>query len=38
MHPENERCDVLATTAADGGNLAIDVGFEMSQNTDNAFD
>lgn len=24
-HPENERCDVLATTAADGGNLLDDV-------------
>ena len=23
-HPENERCDVLATTAADGDNLLID--------------
>jgi ribonuclease HI len=27
-HPFNERCDVLATTAADGGNLIIDEGFE----------
>lgn len=27
-HPENERCDVLATTAADGGNLLIDAGYE----------
>ena len=26
-HPENERCDELATTAADGGNLLIDEGF-----------
>lgn len=25
----NNRCDVLATTAADGGNLAIDEGYEM---------
>lgn len=24
-HPQNERCDVLATTAADGNNLADDV-------------
>lgn len=24
-HPENERCDVLATSAADGGNLMDDV-------------
>ena len=23
-HPENERCDELATTAADGDNLLID--------------
>ena len=23
-HPENERCDVLATTAADGTNLQVD--------------
>lgn len=38
LHPENERCDVLATTAADGGNLAVDVGFEMAQNTDENFD
>lgn len=30
-HPENERCDVLATTAADGGNLLIDEGYENSQ-------
>ncbi len=27
-HPENERCDVLATTAADGRNLLPDVGYE----------
>lgn len=26
-HAENERCDALATAAADGGNLAEDVGF-----------
>mgnify|MGYP001944264317 CR=1 FL=1 len=25
-HPQNERCDVLATTAADGDNLLIDTG------------
>ena len=25
-HPQNERCDVLATTAADGGNLMVDEG------------
>jgi ribonuclease HI len=27
-HPFNERCDVLATTAADGGDLINDEGFE----------
>lgn len=27
-HPENERCDKLATTAADGDNLLIDEGVE----------
>jgi len=27
-HPQNERCDTLATTAADGDNLLIDVNFE----------
>lgn len=27
-HPENERCDELATAAADGSALAVDVGFE----------
>lgn len=27
-HPENERCDELATTAADSENLIIDEGFE----------
>lgn len=27
-HAENERCDELATTAADGGNLIPDTGFE----------
>ena len=25
-HPENERCDTLATTAADGDNLLVDEG------------
>ncbi|MFN8414954.1 MAG: ribonuclease HI [Cytophagaceae bacterium] len=28
-NPENERCDVLATTAADGDKLLIDVGYEQ---------
>lgn len=27
-HPENERCDALATTAADSDNLAEDTGYE----------
>lgn len=27
-HPQNERCDELATTAADGNNLCIDEGLE----------
>lgn len=27
-HAENERCDQLATEAADGGNLLVDAGFE----------
>ncbi len=27
-HPENERCDELATAAADGEGLIVDVGFE----------
>lgn len=27
-HPENERCDELATAAADGANLLVDEGFE----------
>ncbi|MCF8253277.1 MAG: ribonuclease HI [Bacteroidia bacterium] len=30
-HPMNERCDVLATTAADGGNLLIDEFYEQEQ-------
>ena len=29
----NNRCDVLATTAADGKNLQVDVGYEMDPNT-----
>jgi ribonuclease HI len=31
-HPYNERCDVLATTAADGGNLLVDTGYESGIN------
>lgn len=27
-HPQNERCDLLATTAADGSNLLVDYGIE----------
>ena len=27
-HPENERCDRLATSAADGGNLQLDPGIK----------
>ena len=27
-HPENERCDELATTAADGEDLLVDEGYE----------
>lgn len=27
-HPQNERCDMLATAAADGGDLAVDYGVE----------
>ena len=27
-HPENERCDRLATSAADGGNLQVDPGIK----------
>ena len=30
-NPFNNRCDELATTAADGRNLAIDTGFEQSE-------
>ena len=29
-HPENERCDELATGSADGGPLLVDEGFERS--------
>lgn len=31
-NPLNNRCDVLATTAADGNNLLIDEGYEMDPN------
>lgn len=31
-HPENERCDVLATEAADGNNLERDIEFENGVN------
>lgn len=31
-HPQNERCDTLATTAADGGNLLNDVLLESGKN------
>lgn len=30
-HPQNERCDELATTAADGDSLIIDEGFEQAE-------
>lgn len=30
-HPENERCDLLATVAADGSNLLIDSVFEAEE-------
>lgn len=33
-HPENERCDTLATTAADGENLMIDVGLSQENEDD----
>lgn len=33
-HAENERCDVLATTAADGGNLLVDDYYEKLQATE----
>jgi ribonuclease HI len=35
-HADNEynnRCDVLATTAADGKNLMVDEGYETDENT-----
>ena len=32
-HPENNRCDELATEAADGGNLLPDTWFEANQET-----
>jgi ribonuclease HI len=35
-HPYNERCDVLATTAADGRNLQIDTAYEEGK--DNLFE
>ena len=28
-HEQNERCDFLATSAADGGNLIVDEGLEL---------
>ena len=31
-NPFNNRCDVLATTAADGSNLLVDEGYEMDIN------
>lgn len=38
-HPENERCDVLAVNAADGGNYLVDDFFEKSQKKkDSLFD
>ncbi|WP_099033306.1 ribonuclease HI [Lacimicrobium alkaliphilum] len=32
-HPENERCDELARTAAEGNKLAVDSGFNTGQGT-----
>ena len=29
-HPQNERCDALATSAADGGSLIVDEGLDQS--------
>jgi ribonuclease HI len=29
-NPYNNRCDILATTAADGGGLLVDEGYEMN--------
>lgn len=31
-NPYNNRCDILATTAADGHNLQVDAGYEMDPN------
>jgi len=33
-HPENERCDVLARTAAEAKPSAVDLPFEQSQSTE----
>lgn len=30
-HPQNERCDALAVTAATGGNLQVDLGYENGE-------
>jgi len=38
LHPFNERCDVLATTAAAGRNLLIDEYFERSKEEESIFD
>ena len=38
QHPFNERCDVLATTAAAGRNLLIDDYFERSKEEESIFD
>ncbi len=38
LHPFNERCDVLATTAAVGRNLLIDEYFERSKEEESIFD
>ncbi|QQR97457.1 MAG: ribonuclease HI [Sphingobacteriales bacterium] len=32
-HKENERCDFLATTAADSNNLLVDIGYESEINS-----
>ena len=32
FHPENERCDFLATQAATNANLMVDEGYEIEQN------
>lgn len=36
--PENERCDRLAVSAANGKNLKLDQGYEASQNSGGLFD